>query len=118
MIAPETTAPAALTRTSDEQSEGFERAEKPSNFRNPFTLFILLVILSLPLRLFNLGAPLIGYHEFRQTQTALSVWEIREHGFSLLHPKLPLFGPPWECPFEYPVFQIAAAAVDKLAPWE
>src|SRR5262249_36283230 len=31
--------------------------------------------------------------------------------------KLPLFGPPWECPFEYPVFQIAAAGVDAIAPW-
>src|SRR5262249_51530948 len=58
-----------------------------------------------------------GEHEFRQTQTALSVWDIREHGFSLLHPRLPLFGPPWECPFEYPVFQLVAAGVDRIAPW-
>jgi hypothetical protein len=85
--------------------------------RRPLAIFVLMLVLSLPLRLSNLSGPLIGYHEFRQTQTALSVWEIREHGFSLLHPKLPLFGPPWECPFEYPVFQIAAAAVDSIAPW-
>lgn len=85
--------------------------------RTPLLLFALLAATSLPLRLPNLQAPLSGEHEFRQTQTALSVWEIREHGFSLLHPRLPLFGPPWECPFEYPVFQIAAATVDSLAPW-
>jgi len=66
----------------------------------------------------NLGEPFIGEHEFRQTQTALSVWEMRAHGISLLHPRLPLFGPPWECPFEYPVFQLAAAAVDSIAPWK
>jgi hypothetical protein len=79
--------------------------------------FSVLMLLSLPVRLVDLEAPFTGEHEFRQTQTALSVWEIREHGFSLLHPRLPLFGPPWECPFEYPVFQIAAAAVDSIAPW-
>ena len=79
--------------------------------------FIFLLLLSLPLRLMNLGEPFTGEHEFRQTQTALSVWEMRAHGISLLHPRLPLFGPPWECPFEYPVFQLAAAAVDSIAPW-
>jgi 4-amino-4-deoxy-L-arabinose transferase-like glycosyltransferase len=79
--------------------------------------FIFLLLLSLPFRLVNLGEPFTGEHEFRQTQTALSVWEMRAHGISLLHPKLPLFGPPWECPFEYPIFQFAAAAIDSLAPW-
>lgn len=80
--------------------------------------FAVMVLLSLPVRLINLDTPLSGEHEFRQTQTALSVWEIQAHGLSFLHPKLPLFGPPWECPFEYPVFQMAAAAVDSLAPWD
>ena len=88
-----------------------------TNVGSPGSVFLIMVALSLPLRLLNLQAPFTGEHEFRQTQTALSVWEIREHGFSLLHPRLPLFGPPWECPFEYPVFQIAAAALDAVAPW-
>jgi hypothetical protein len=80
-------------------------------------VFIILLILSAPFRVMNLDAPFTGEHEFRQTQTALSVWDMRAHGISLLHPKLPLFGPPWECPFEYPVFQLVAAAVDSIAPW-
>jgi hypothetical protein len=80
-------------------------------------LFAALVLLSLPPRIGNIGAPLTGPHEFRQTQTAMSVWEMREHGVSLVHPKLPLFGPPWECPFEYPIFQMCAAGVDAIAPW-
>ena len=83
----------------------------------PAAVFILLMVFSVPPRLVNLNGPLTGEHEFRQTQTGLSVWEIREHGFSLLHPKLPLFGPPWECPLEYPVFQSVAAALDWVAPW-
>jgi hypothetical protein len=80
-------------------------------------IFLALLLISLPLRLVHLGDPLIGEHEFRQTQTALSVWDMREYGVSLLHPKLPLFGPPWEFPMEYPVFQLVAAGVDSVAPW-
>src|SRR5215831_1054914 len=83
---------------------------------SPATVILtILILLSLALRLINLRAPFTGEHEFRQTQTAISVWDIREHGLDLLHPRLPLFGPPWECPFEYPVFQIAAAALDSIA---
>src|SRR6266571_6543457 len=94
-----------------------QRFFKTTTLKQPLVIFGALAVLSAPLRLFHLQEPLTGEHEIRQTQTALSVWEIREHGFSLLHPKLPLFGPPWECPFEYPVFQSAAAAVDCIAPW-
>jgi hypothetical protein len=81
-------------------------------------ILVVLLTLSAPWRLMNLGRPFTGEHEFRQTQTAFSVWEMRAHGISLLHPKLPLFGPPWECPFEYPVFQLVATAVDTIAPWK
>src|SRR5689334_2345642 len=84
----------------------------------PLWIFLVLVLLSLPFRVAHLQEPLRGEHEFRQAQTAMGVWDIREHGISLLHPKLPLFGPSWECPMEYPVFQLAAAAVDALAPWK
>jgi hypothetical protein len=86
-------------------------------FSRPAFIFLALVALSLPIHFVDLNVPFTGEHEFRQTQTAISVWEIREHGFSPLHPRLPLFGPPWECPFEYPVFQMIAAAVDYVAPW-
>jgi hypothetical protein len=94
------------------------RARKAGKFKKHLIVLTALFAVSAPLRLMNLQAPFTGEHEFRQTQTALSVWEMRAHGISLLHPKLPLFGPPWECPFEYPVFQIAAAAVDSVAPWK
>ena len=49
------------------------------NIRNPALVFVMLVALSLPPRLVSLQAPFVGEDEFRQTQTALSVWEIREH---------------------------------------
>ena len=85
--------------------------------RAPAAILVVLLLISLPPRLISLNAPLTGEHEFRQTQTAMAVWEIREHGWDVLRPKLPIFGPPWECPMEYPVFHLAAAALDRVAPW-
>src|SRR5580765_753608 len=95
-----------------------DKVEGTTRARRRLMGFVVMLVLSAPFRLTNLGEPFTGEHEFRQTQTALSVWEMRVHGFSLLHPKLPLFGPPWECPFEYPVFQLLAAALDSIAPWK
>jgi hypothetical protein len=95
-----------------------DKVEGITRARTHLMILVVMLVLSAPFRLMNLGEPFTGEHEFRQTQTALSVWEMRAHGISLLHPKLPLFGPPWECPFEYPVFQLIAAAVDSIAPWK
>ena len=108
----EPTASIKSSGASERRARDWFRASK-----RPVLVFILFVLLSAPIQLPKLGEPLLGEHEFRQTQTALSVWEIREHGVSWLHPKLPLYGPPWECPLEYPVFQLVAAAVDSVAPW-
>lgn len=105
--------------TSTEVSDASARVSR-SRARiiwRPVLIFFALLLLSLPIRLVRLQAPISGEHEFRQAQTALSVWEIREHGISWLHPRLPLFGSPWECPLEYPIFQLVAAGVDSIAPW-
>jgi hypothetical protein len=106
--------------TAHESSVAVDDKRKPNVKRaiRPLWILFVLMVFSLPFRVSHLEDPFRGEHEFRQTQTAMGVWEIREHGMSLLHPKLPLFGAPWECPMEYPVFQLAAAAVDELAPWK
>jgi len=95
-----------------------DKARGATRTHRHLLVFLGLLLLSAPVRLMNSGEPFTGEHEFRQTQTALSVWEMRAHGISLLHPRLPLFGPPWECPFEYPVFQLVATALDSMAPWK
>jgi hypothetical protein len=95
-----------------------DKVDRITRARRHLMVFVVMLVLSAPFRLMNLGQPFTDEHEFRQTQTALSVWDMRAHGISLLHPKLPLFGPPWECPFEYPVFQLVAAGVDSIAPWK
>ena len=59
----------------------------------------------------TLGQPLLERHRFRQTQTAYTARVFHEQGIDLLHPKLPVFGEPFEVPFEFPLFQAAASVV-------
>lgn len=76
--------------------------------------FLLLVPLSLLPRLVDYDASLLGPHFFRQTQTAITIWSLLEHTFSPFNYQTPLFGPPWQVPFEFPIFQITAAGLVAL----
>jgi len=84
------------------------------------TRYVLLfgVIVSVLVRLPNLVSPLLDNHGFRQTQTAFTVQRYLTDGFSILHPQMPVFGPPWEVPFEFPLFQLTAAVLAKLTGLE
>ena len=69
----------------------------------------------------NLGFSLVGWnhslreiHESRQVQTALSARYLQQEGWSLDYP-LPIFGPPWSAPFEFPAYQYCAALLAKLS---
>lgn len=57
----------------------------------------------------TLSQPLIEAHGFRQTQTAYQTVSLVEGWGSLLHPRLPVYGTPWEVPFEFPFFQWTAS---------
>ena len=59
----------------------------------------------------TLGRPLLEKHAWRQTQTAYTARIFHEQGIDLFHPKLPVFGEPFEVPFEFPLFQAAASVV-------
>ncbi|MDB6170201.1 MAG: hypothetical protein JWM88_3065 [Verrucomicrobia bacterium] len=68
----------------------------------------------------NLGFSFVGWrnnpvevHEFRQVQTALTARAIQEEGWSLAYP-MPLFGPPWSAPMEFPVYQLCVAKLATL----
>lgn len=51
-----------------------------------WTLFILLVIGALTLRLYKLNNPIADWHSFRQADTASVTREFVKHGIDLLHP--------------------------------
>jgi 4-amino-4-deoxy-L-arabinose transferase-like glycosyltransferase len=90
-------------------------AKSPAALRIAFWAILLL---TLGVRLINLRSPLLEKHEFRQTQTALTVWCYLQEGVSLLEMPLPIFGPPWQVPFEFPVYQLTAAGVAKATGFE
>ena len=73
----------------------------------PAVLLLTCVLIHLP----TFDDPIVEHHAFRQTQTAYTARIYHEDGIDLLHPKLPVLGPPWEVPFEFPLFQAAAAMV-------
>lgn len=56
---------------------------------------------------------LIDRHEFRQIQTAIGAYWIKESGFHLDY-ETPLFGPPWSFPLEFPTYQLI---VGKISAW-
>jgi 4-amino-4-deoxy-L-arabinose transferase-like glycosyltransferase len=74
----------------------------------------VILVASAVARLPKMNGPPLGPHDFRQTQTAITVQAWLEHGFSLLHYQTPVFGPPWEAPFEFPLYQASAFVIAKL----
>lgn len=59
------------------------------------------------------NASILDRHEGRQVQTALTAQCIRDDGVALAYP-LPVFGPPWSAPMEFPLYQ---ALVGWTARW-
>ncbi len=49
-------------------------------------------------------ASLLDRFQFRQTQTALTTYWMQQEGFHLAY-LMPVFGPPWSAPMEFPLYQ-------------
>lgn len=63
--------------------------------------------------------PIADFNPWRQSQTALTAWYFLRDGFSLAYP-LPVLGPPWSVPFEFPTYQwlVASLAASSGLPLE
>jgi len=74
--------------------------------RRWFTPLVAIVFLILALWVMTRAwdASLLDRFQFRQTQTALTADWIRKEGFHLAYP-MPVFGPPWSAPMEFPLYQ-------------
>jgi hypothetical protein len=59
--------------------------------------------------------PLLDFHGWRQTQTAISVYWMAQGG-PLLDYLTPALGAPWTIPFEFPLYQWLVAALYRLLP--
>lgn len=76
---------------------------------NPVRLaWVLLVGLSFVIRI-----PFLydTSYQWRPLHTELTVYWFVQEGIDLFHYQTPLFGPPWQIPIEFPLFQAMAALV-------
>ncbi len=76
-----------------------------------WVLFLAVVAGVIWFHLPSLNQPLLELHSFRQTQTAWTALVFHQQGIDLFHPIVPVFGPPWYVPFEFPLFQALGALV-------
>ena len=73
----------------------------------------VVMILGIAVQSSRLGNVLNEIHAFRLTQTAWTIREFMQGNWSVLSP-LPIFGPPWNTPFEFPLFQGFAASLGNV----
>jgi hypothetical protein len=88
-------------------------AQAPKAWVAP-AVIALLIVGSLPVRLYNLHSPLLEIHHFRQTYNAFTVWCYLHQGIDLMRPMVPVLGPPWVLPIEFPIFQASATILIRL----
>jgi len=81
---------------------------------NPVAIGLGLIGLALVIHIPTLNQPLLETQEFRQTQTAYPALIFHLQGIDLLRPQVPVFGPPFALPIEFPLFQAAASLVMGL----
>lgn len=70
-----------------------------------------VLVAAVAVHITSLGQKLLELHSFRQTQTAWTALIFHQQGIDLFHPKVPVFGPPFDLPFEFPLFQALASLV-------
>ena len=62
------------------------------------------------------GQELIDLHHFRQTQTALVTEGIlKSQGLFFLTNSVPVLGPPWEVPFDFPIYQFMVSLLSGIS---
>jgi 4-amino-4-deoxy-L-arabinose transferase-like glycosyltransferase len=81
---------------------------------NPVAIGLGLIGLAFVIHIPTLSQPLLETQSFRQTTTAYPALLFYEGGIDLFHPQLPVFGPPFFLPIEFPLFQAAASLVMHL----
>ena len=73
----------------------------------------VILLVSLVPRLARIDAPFV-FHDFRQTQTAITVQAFLDQGLRVWRYQTPIFGPPWLAPMEFPTFQLSAYPLARL----
>ncbi len=92
------------------------RAVRPGFSPFPYGLFVLAVAWLINAKVLFIGwdSTLLGVHEFRQLQTAISALYY-PGGLDGLRYLTPLLGPPWSIPQEFPFHQATAVWISGMA---
>ena len=53
---------------------------------------------------------------WRAIQTEMTSYWFQKEGIDLLNYQTPLYGPPWQIPFEFPLYQASATILAKIWP--
>ena len=88
-----------------------------NTFKLRWQIGIAFCLLSLILIFFSKsGQPLIDQYSFRQTQTALTAYWFhwRSPIQSVFYSETPIFGFPWQVPFEFPLYQALVSGFSKV----
>lgn len=84
------------------------------NFLNKYWIESSLFLSAILLHYSRLDNSIFESHSFRQTQTAFGIRSLLRNNFDLLNVELPVFGPPWKVPLEFPIYQFFAASLSKI----
>lgn len=91
---------------------------RSSVFEIRFAAGVFLMLIAAHVCLVSVGwrSGMLPGNEFRQVQTAIAAHHAQLEGYRLDYP-MPLLGPPWFAPMEFPLYQWSVAAVSNLTSW-
>jgi hypothetical protein len=81
---------------------------------SPVAVGLGLIGLAFLIHIPTLNQPLLETQSFRQTTTSYPALLFFQQGINLFRPQVPVFGPPFLLPIEFPLFQAAASLVMHL----
>lgn len=77
------------------------------------SLAVFTAALALAIAIFYCQQPILEFHGFRQTQTAITAYWMIQEGWQLNY-QTPVAGYPWTIPFEFPIYQSIVALIAGL----
>lgn len=106
----------AVEAVSDLMSATVAPRPAPAPLRFALLVFVAALASNIGCSLIGLNDTLLGVHQFRQTQTAISTYYMLQDGVSI-DASMPILGEPWPVPLEFPLYQVAAAGVARVTGW-
>lgn len=85
-------------------------------FIKPHKLFIALILIAVPFRIYHLTYPILDSFNFRQAQTATFALNFYKHGINLFRTELDIFGVGHQkhLTLEFPIYEAIVATLYKL----